>query len=269
MLLDVRPAGWGALGPNAPGVYPVSTASEILYVGEATWLARRLDQHRARADAELWLAKAARDPDTHRDQLRLRCLEVRLGRLELEETTIATLRPAANTARRSSHAPVEPAESPDLWAQVQSDPWRILRRGVAAMRDWPAEPWPGTPEHAAGVYVVHDADGAFLCVGESDDLAERLATHAAPRSYFFALRRHVGTDRLGFRQIPGRHELVPEAEEPVSRFLERCVVRTLAISLPHQRTARCAMTVSVRPLLVTSSGGACAAPHDHAVAVGR
>jgi hypothetical protein len=89
----------------------------------------------------------------------------------------------------------------------------------------------------------------MLYVGETDALAERLSTHSGARSYFSALRRHVGTELLGLAFAP---EIVrgfsPINEASISDFLMSCTVAIVPVAFGRWELER-QLVQTRRPLL--------------------
>jgi predicted GIY-YIG superfamily endonuclease len=227
---------------------------EVVYVGESTSVSWRVDQHRD-PGSPFMAAPAAtglEQPDTFvSGRLRIRALPAEIGRLELEEAAIACLRPTVNRMRRVSRPAIAyDGATTDLWQGVQEDARRLLREGVEAAVVVSPVRWVGaTPPRGAGVYIVRDANGGPLYVGESDALAERLRTHTGSRSYFSALRRHVGTEVLGLAFAPDvRRGFSPADESAISTYLSRCSVAILPLAFGRWELER-ELVHDLRPAL--------------------
>jgi predicted GIY-YIG superfamily endonuclease len=221
---------------HTAGVYVFSEAAATGYVGESISVSWRVGQHRdpeSRFMAGLRAAGIA-DPMGHAaSRLSIRHLAVDLGRLELEEFAIACLRPTANVMRRNSRVALAYADADTaLWRAVQVDSGRLLAAGVRAAREVTPVRWAAMrPPDGAGLYILRGAGGQALYVGETDALGERLRTHAGSRSYFSALRRHVGTELLGLVFAPNvRRGFSPTDEARISAYLETCSIAILPLA---------------------------------------
>lgn len=235
-LLGQRASAWGQVDIHDAGVYVVMDEKAAAYVGESTSVSGRLGQH---FDPEsrfmaAYRASGIADPVAHASaHFRVRSLPAEIGRLELEEFAIACLRPSANVMRRTSRTAAAYADAdPELWRRVQGDCTKLLGAGVGIASDVAPIPWRDVERPAgAGVYILRDAKGRVLYIGESDDLAERLGTHGGPRSYFSAFRRHVGTELLGLAFVGSkRRDFSVVDEASISAFLATCTIAILPLS---------------------------------------
>jgi predicted GIY-YIG superfamily endonuclease len=235
-LLGQRATSWGQVDAQTAGVYVVADEDVTIYVGESTFIARRVAQHRDAASNMTAALRVRGVPDPGADvsaRLRIRTQPVEIGRLELEEFAIACLRPSMNKMRRASRSAFAYADAdPDLWRRVQYDCATLLHEGVSVGCDVPSVSWSAMrPPTDPGVYILRNAEGAALYVGETDALAERLGTHAGERSYFSALRRHVGTELLGLAFATNvRRGFSPPDESAITAFLATCSIAILPLS---------------------------------------
>jgi predicted GIY-YIG superfamily endonuclease len=235
-LMGQPPTAWGPVDLHTAGVYVFSDGDATGYVGESISVSWRVGQHRdpeSRLMAGLRAAGIA-DPMGHAaSRLSIRHLAVDLGRLELEEFAIACLRPTANLMRRNSRVALAYADAEAaMWRAVQGDSGRLLLEGVRAAQAVTPVHWAAMrPPAGAGLYIVRGAGGEALYVGETDALRERLRTHAGQRSYFSALRRHVGTEQLGLAFAPNvRRGFSPADEARISAYLETCMVAIMPLA---------------------------------------
>jgi predicted GIY-YIG superfamily endonuclease len=253
-LMSQPPFAWGRVNLHTAGVYVLSDGDAIVYVGESTSVSWRVGQHRdprSRLTAAL-LAGGVADPDVHAaSRLTIRALPVELGRLELEEFAIACLRPSVNLMRRDSRTALAYVDAPtDLWRRVQSDSDRLLKAGVSAALEIPAFPWKAMrPSIGAGLYILRDSERKALYVGETDALGERLGTHRGARSYFSALRRHVGTELLGLAFAPDvRRGFSPADEARISAHLSTCTIAIVPLAFGRWELER-ELVGEMRPVL--------------------
>lgn len=85
----------------------------------------------------------------------------------------------------------------------------------------------------AGLYIVKDKSDKIIYIGESSNIGERIKTHSG-RTYFSALRRHIGTDILGFelQEIKEKKRYFSEIEDrKVTEFLKTCKVTLFPVTL--------------------------------------
>jgi predicted GIY-YIG superfamily endonuclease len=234
-LKDLMAQPANALGPvslHGPGVYAFADGAITAYVGESTSVSWRIGQHRD-LESRFLIDLGASGIDDPAARIGIRSLAVDIGRLELEEFAIACLQPSLNRMRRMSRTALAyETSSPDLWRAVQADAGRLLRAGITAALDISPVPWKSMlPPPGAGLYVLRDSHGQPLYVGESDALGERLRTHAGSRSYFSALRRHVGTELLGLAFVPNvKRGFSPADEASISAHLATCSIAILPLA---------------------------------------
>ena len=72
--------------------------------------------------------------------------------------------------------------------------------------------------------IVKNKNGELIYIGESSNINERFKTHSG-RTYFSALRRHIGTEILKFelQEIKGKKRYFSETEDrKVTEFLKTC-----------------------------------------------
>lgn len=249
-------APWGPVPLHGPGVYAFADGAVVAYVGESTSVSWRVGQHRDPGSRFLLDLGAAGIGDPAA-RIGIRSLSVDVGRIELEEFAIACLQPSLNRMRRLSRAALAYEDAtPDLWRAVQTDAVRLLRAGVNVGLETPPVPWGRTqPPRSAGLYILRDANGRPLYVGESDALAERLRTHGGLRSYFSALRRHVGTEVLGLAFAPNvRRGFSPLDEAAISAYLATCSIAILPIAFGRWELER-ELVHELRPTLNREHSG--------------
>lgn len=253
-LMSQPPSPWGPLNLHTAGAYVFSEGDAIVYFGESASVSWRVGQHRnprSRLMAAL-LAGGVADPDAHAaSRLTIRAFSVELGRLELEEFGIACLRPSVNLMRRDSRTALAYVDAAtDLWRRVQSDSGRLLKAGVSAALEVPAVPWKAMrPPVGAGLYILRDSKRKALYVGETDALGERLGTHGVARSYFSALRRHVGTELLGLAFAPNvRRGFSPADEARISAHLSTCTIAIMPLAFGRWELER-ELVGEMRPVL--------------------
>ncbi len=127
---------------------------------------------------------------------------------------------------------------------------RTARAGVRVAGDVAPVAWRAMrPPAGAGLYILRGAKGNALYVGETDALAERLGTHGGARSYFSALRRHVGTELLSLSFAPYvRRGFAPADEAAITAFLAICTVAILPLAFGRWELER-ELVHELRPML--------------------
>jgi predicted GIY-YIG superfamily endonuclease len=236
------------------GVYVFSDGETTAYVGESTSVSWRVDQH-LKSNSRLMGSLRSTgivDPVAHAaSAFEIRVVPVSIGRLELEEMGIACLHPTFNLMRRASRSARRYHDADvELWLRVEVDFESLMCDGAQMAAAVQGVTWSEMrPPPGAGLYILRGQDGEMLYVGESDALAERLGTHRRPRSYFSALRRHVGTELLGLAFAP---QIVrgfsPINEASISDFLSSCTVAIVPLAFGRWELER-HLVQTHRPLL--------------------
>jgi predicted GIY-YIG superfamily endonuclease len=220
---------------NKPGNYMISLENELFYVGEAKNLAARIRQQFAVKISTFYKTYAKRASILAPiDAFRVRIVETTIGRKELEEFAIVNAACSLNKFRRGKRDAVGGATSTDYWSEIQRRYATIIAQGEAAVLSEPFRQWvQASAKACAGIYVARaPKQDHILYLGESSNVHKRHKCHGG-RTYFSALRRHVGTDVFGFvlKERNGKAKYFTEAEDcKVSEFLRACSIACMPVS---------------------------------------
>lgn len=120
-----------------------------------------------------------------------------------------------------------------LWQAAQDNADGLIAAGAANVEVALWNRWPTiAASDAAGIYMIRSADDELLYIGESDDVAERVGTHAGDSSYFSSVRRNVGRTLLGLTYGVGlRRRFVVADEDRVTAFLSACSVAAAPVTI--------------------------------------
>lgn len=216
------------------GNYIISLHEQLVYIGEAKRLAMRVSQQFAAKTSTFYKSYLkANSAGASLSEFRVHCAETAIGRKELEEFGIVNMRCGLNRFQLGKRDRVCAATSSTAWKLVQAARDVILADGEAAALSRPFAYWPeGAPVPCAGLYVVRAPDDSgFLYIGESSDISARYKTHSGT-TYFSALRRHVGTELLGFtlsvRNGKAKYFTADE-DRAVTEFLSKCRIAWLPV----------------------------------------
>lgn len=125
------------------------------------------------------------------------------------------------------------ADQKGLWNAVQENHIQLLEEGETKILKSTFTNWFDTKiVSLAGLYLVKDKSDKLIYIGESSDIGERVKTHSG-RTYFSALRRHIGTDILSFelQEIKGKKRYFSETEDrKVTEFLKTCKVTLFPVA---------------------------------------
>jgi hypothetical protein len=237
VLTNQEPALSHTVCLDGPGNYLISLDGKAQYVGEAKRVASRVRQQ-FKAKTSTFHRSYAKNQTECRpiEDFRVRHISATIGRTELEEFGIVNAPCPLNKFQTGKRNRVASAQASTLWAEVQRQSSRLLVQGESAAIAVPAKPWreASAPE-CAGLYIVRARDEKdFLYIGEASSVSERHECHGGTRAYFSALRRHVGTDVLGFRltERNGKTKYLTDDEERmVTDFLHSCTIACLPVNL--------------------------------------
>src|SRR5690606_21827005 len=76
----------------------------------------------------------------------------------------------------------------------------------------------------SGLYIVRNKQDELIYIGESSNIYDRYKTHSG-RTYFSALRRHIGTEILKYKliEIRGKKRYFNEKEDlEITKYLKQC-----------------------------------------------
>lgn len=214
---------------DGSGNYLISLEKRPFYIGEANTLSARLKQQFSPSTSTFyksWLRQTPTAEQLTIDSFRIQAMLTAIGRKEVEEFGIVSL--GATMLNRfqlgKRNAPAI-ADHDGLWNQVQESAAHLLAEGECEMLATQSKPWFENPVPSnAGVYIVNNAAGDLIYVGESSNMSERFNTHSR-RTYFSALRRHIGTEILGLtlKNIRGKKRYFSNEEDiGVTNYLKTC-----------------------------------------------
>lgn len=213
------------------GNYLISLDKVQFYVGEGKELMKRLKQQFKPPTStfyknfeKLRLINQLVKPTTI-DTFKIQYISTNIGRKEVEEFGIVNLPTKLNGFQLDKRNRYVIADQKGLWNAVQENFEELLKEGEIKILKSTFKPWFETKIISiAGLYLVKDKTDKLIYIGESSDVGERIKTHSG-RTYFSALRRHVGTDILGFKLqvIKGKKRYFTEIEDKkVTEFLKTC-----------------------------------------------
>lgn len=225
-------------GPTSPGNYLIHAGPALTYIGEAKDLRARLKQQLKIKTSTFYGNYLRLDPASSSskglriDEFAVTQIETRIGRKEVEEFGIVHLPATLNRFQLDKRAQAN-VLSAGLWHDAQALVDRILQEGESRLFQQAATDWFSAKVPAGGgLYHVEHPRHGVIYVGESSDIHDRIITHGT-RTYFSALRRHIGEDILGFTlQVrKGKKRYLSDGEDAeVTRFLKGCRIRTMAIA---------------------------------------
>lgn len=221
------------------GNYLISLDKVPFYVGEGKELIKRLKQQFKPTTStfyknfeKLRSTNQLVKPTTI-ESFKIQFISTKIGRKEVEEFGIVNLPTRLNSFQLDKRQKFTIADQKGLWNAVQENFEDILKEGEIKVLKSAFTPWFDTKIiSTAGLYLVKDKAEKLIYIGESSDIGERIKTHSG-RTYFSALRRHIGTDILGFelQEIKGKKRCFSETEDSkVTEFLKTCKVTLFPVA---------------------------------------
>ena len=184
-----------------PGNYLISLDGRPRYIGEGIDVRKRLitQFHAKRSTFYKTYIKKRTEALRDVEEFRVQAMATSFGRKEIEDFGIVNIPTDLNKFQKNKRPKLVPAYSDDMWRLVQEIREDLLIEGAERYFEQPKVPWfEATPPDAPGLYGLWaDGESAPLYIGESSELANRYKSHSE-NTYISALRRHVGTELLGF-----------------------------------------------------------------------
>ena len=213
------------------GNYLISLDKTPFYIGEGKELSKRLKQQSKTTTSTFFknFLKLTKTNQLIRpttiDKFKVQFMETKIGRKEVEEFGIVNIPTKLNSFQLDKRRKFIIAEHKGLWNSVQLNYKELLLEGESKIFKTTFTPWFATQIYSkAGLYLVKDKTDKLIYIGESSDVGERISTHSG-RTYFSALRRHIGTEILGFKlqERNGKERYFSDIEDQkVTDFLKSC-----------------------------------------------
>lgn len=238
--LSSRPyCDFSTIPENGSGNYLISHDKVPYYIGEAKELSKRLKQQFNPTTSTFYknFLKLTKINQLVRpipiEKFKVQCISTLIGRKEVEEFGIVNLPTKLNSFQFNKRKKFEIKNQNGLWDKVQNSYADILKEGAVKIFKTSFVPWFDlTIRSTAGLYIVKDKKDNLIYIGESSDIGERLTTHSG-RTYFSALRRHIGTEILRFQlqEINGKKRYFRDKEDiKVTDFLRSCKAVVFQVS---------------------------------------
>jgi len=237
-ILKMAPAQkWQEVVSHKPGNYLIWLNKDYLYIGEADNLNKRISQQfkeKSSTFYKSYLKTLRKDEKSIPiSQFSVKFIETAIGRKELEEFGIVNIPTKLNKFEVGKRTKVISKFKPELWDKVQNASKEILIDGENIFNksvpiNWSEANLPNLP----GIYSVFESKGALIYIGESSDINERWRTHST-RTYFSALRRHVGTEILGYKlkEKNKKKRYFNEKEDvSVTKYLNECKIKAMVVN---------------------------------------
>ncbi|MBZ0304198.1 MAG: GIY-YIG nuclease family protein [Anaerolineae bacterium] len=225
--------------PTAAGNYLISYRNQPAYIGEAKNLAHRLAQQANIRTSHFYknycsLQSRELPSGLNIGDFPIQVMPHGFGRKEIEEFGIVDLSVCLNKFQKNKRQKFSASIDPNLWSAVQSAADKLLHEGELLLLEQQAVDWfEAIAPNNSGLYWVELPSNEVIYVGESSSIEERYNTHSS-QTYFSALRRHIGTELLGFTLIQKKGKkryFTKDQDQAVTNLLRNCKVRMFPIRL--------------------------------------
>ena len=219
-----------------PGNYLISHDGKPYYIGESKNLKKRLKKQlnpKSSTFYKNYLNIPYKDTLIEINDFDLQVLVHKIGRKEIEEFGIVNLETNLNKFQKGKRKRISGNPNKGIWGKVQINADNILSEGESKLLNIdPVEWYNADVPVNAGIYYVENIVDGLIYVGESSNINERYNTHSK-NTYFSALRRHIGTDILGFelKEIKKKRRYFSESENrQIDLYLKNCLLRAMKIN---------------------------------------
>jgi len=233
--LTIRPYyDYSAVTERTHGNYLISLKRQPYYIGEAKELNKRLRQQSNESTTTFYKTFQKSKPTEllSIDSFKVQTILTQIGRKEIEEFGIVNLPTRLNRFQLDKRSKFLINDQKGLWDKVQQCSSDLMQEGEEKILNTKFIPWFDIPlPSMAGLYLVKNASDKLIYIGESSDIKERLLTHST-RTYFSALRRHIGTNILSFnlQEQNGKKRYFSDNEDKtVTDFLRGCKARVFPV----------------------------------------
>ena len=217
------------------GNYLISHKGVHYYIGEAKELLKRIKQQFTENTSTFYnnYLKDRKSYEVEKISIlefELRTMLTKIGRKEIEEFGMVNLSTRLNKFERGKRKKIQLLGQDELWLIVQEGFEEILIEGEKEILSKEIANWNNSsPESNAGIYMVRN-NKDLLYIGESSDVQERYSTHNST-TYFSALRRHIGTEILGFEFIDDKKRRFSETNDlQVTQYLKECKYTYMSVN---------------------------------------
>lgn len=208
------------------GNYLISLNEVPYYVGEAKDILSRIKQQSNSKNSTFFKNYLkTKNADKKINDFKIQIIQTSIGRKEIEEFGIVNYPTVLNKFQLGKRNRIEITSHNELWDEVQNNFSEVLKQGESELLTLKFVFWFDLKLlSTAGLYLVKDKNDKLIYVGESSSVEERITTHSG-RTYFSALRRHIGTEILGYelQEIKGKKRYFSDKEDlNVTDFLREC-----------------------------------------------
>lgn len=218
------------------GNYLITLNKQPYYIGEGKDIYKRIKQQfKSKTSTfyknyrELYLIK---QNDIPIDKFKIQVISTNIGRKEIEEFGIVNFPTRLNKFQLDKRNQFVIQDQKGIWDNVQNNYLELLKTAENNIMNLKFVPWNDNPVvNTAGIYIIKDKLDTIIYIGESSNVYERISVHSN-RTYFSALRRHIGTDILGYTLLENKGRtryFSPIEDNKITGFLKSCKVISVPI----------------------------------------
>lgn len=208
------------------GNYLISLNQTPHYIGEGKNLQKRLKQQFKPKTSTFYKSFLESGGQASIENFFVQAIETDIGRKEIEEFGIVNLPAPLNKFQLDKRKKIETPAKIGLWREVQKMVSHLLKEAEQTVMKAAFAPWfDYNVMDLPGVYFVRNKSNDLIYIGESSDLGKRYLAHSG-RTYFSALRRHIGTEILQYelQSRKGKKKYFTEVQDQrVTEYLGKCV----------------------------------------------
>ena len=208
------------------GNYLISNKKTHFYIGEGKNLEKRLKQQSKETTSTFYknYKKIIRQSSLDISEFEVQTINTNIGRKEIEEFGIVNLKTILNKFQLEKRSSFK-IQKNGFWNEVQENKEQIFLDAEKEIFKHKFSFWFDCDvKIVSGLYIVKNKKDELIYIGESSNIKERFVTHSS-RTYFSALRRHIGTELLDFQliEISGRKRLFTDKQDmEITKFLKNC-----------------------------------------------
>ena len=219
------------------GNYLISHASKPYYIGEAKNLKVRIKQH-SRENTSTFYKNYLKQPQLDYsileiDDFNVQILETSIGRKEIEEFGIVNLPTNLNKFQKGKRKRFTGNTNQGIWDRIQDESEKLITEGEEDLLNIEPAPWyDAEVPNNAGIYYVENVKDGLIYIGESSNIYKRYVTHSGV-TYFSVLRRHIGTDILGFElhvRKGKKRYFFDHEDDQINQYLQKCTIKAMAVN---------------------------------------
>jgi predicted GIY-YIG superfamily endonuclease len=218
-----------------PGNYLISFDDQY-YIGEAKRLKDRINQQFKPNGSTFYKNFSKREKETRLpiNVFQVQYISTNIGRKEVEEFGIVNIPTNLNRFQLGKRIQALRANSSELWLEIQGKSIDLLTEGSDLFFAQNFVSWSDAriPDLAGAYSVKSNGSEKLIYIGESSSISDRYKAHSSS-TYFSALRRHIGTELLGFtlNTIKGKKRFFSDGEDVrITEFLHDCRISFLPIN---------------------------------------